>query len=359
VTPEERVAALASADAVITGNELSRRELLRFRGYLIADVYDPRMFQLLASDLPAAERGAIMRDELPKQRQLWRHADMLLCATTYQRDLYLGACLASAPMSTLVDGDEAAWNQRVVVLPNGVDQTPPVADPSIRAEMGVDPDDILLIWGGGVWDWMDPGLLVRALVAARADESRLKILFLGLKREGRPLPMSARNAGLLAELAQHQDAVVVSSDWVAPERRGAYLVASDAGALVQRVGLEAHFSFRQRVGDCAWAGLPIIATGGDPLCDEVAAQGWGLVSPAGDEAALRDNLIRFAADVALRRDMRTAAEAARPAWAWDRVCAPLVEAIQSLPAGGELRRMWRGVGGIPAALLGRVKGRLQ
>jgi glycosyltransferase involved in cell wall biosynthesis len=355
LTDQEKTTALAGAQVVVTGNELTPRQAVRFRGHLVVDLYDPRSFQLLAADLPTAAKVAPLRQELADQRRLWRQADVILCATTEQRDLYLGASLASRSLRELTSSHRLVWDHRVVVVPNGIDRDPPVPDEGLRARVGLAPDDVVLLWGGGVWDWMDLGLVLEALELARASEPHLRLLFLGVRREGRVSPLATRNTRLVDGLGRYGDAVVVNEAWIPPGERGAYLLASDAGTLAQRPGLETHFSFRTRLVDCLWAGRPVISTGGDPLTDLAARQGWGLLSPSGDVTALAANFVRFARDPALRRSSRKAADGARATWTWDALCQPLLEAIDSLPAGGQFRRTWRGVDALPSVALARLK----
>jgi glycosyltransferase involved in cell wall biosynthesis len=358
VSPQERSRALSRAEVVVTGSELTTREMVRFGGHLVADLYDPRMFQLLAADMPAASIVPLMREELRKQRRLWRQADIVVCATDDQRDLYLGTFLASRSVRQLTSTQDLSWDRRVVVLANGIDQRPPVPDAGLRERLGLGVDDIVLIWGGGVWDWMDPAVLLEALDLARRTELRLRLVFLGIQREGRAMPLTGRHKDLVAGLRGLGESVVVNNDWIQPEARGAFLLASDAGVLAQRPGLEAHFSFRQRIVDCLWAALPIIATSGDPLSEDVARQGWGLVSPSGDAQALAANLVRYAQDGALRTSMRSAVAAAQPQWTWDTQCQPLMTAIDALPSSGRIRRAWRGADALPGVVASRAKARI-
>ncbi|MFW8744926.1 hypothetical protein ACOI9R_32825, partial [Mesorhizobium japonicum] len=60
----------------------------------------------------------------------------------------------------------------------------------------------------------------------------------------------------------------------------------DAGVSTHREQLETTLSFRTRMLDYLWAGLPMVVTEGDHFADLVDADGLGAVVPAGDVAAL-------------------------------------------------------------------------
>ena len=86
-------------------------------------------------------------------------------------------------------------------------------------------------------------------------------------------------------------------------------------------------SFRTRILDYFWAGLPVVCTGGDVLADLVAADDLGIVVDPGDVGGLAAALDALAgADDAEReaRRQRTASTAARLSWA--RAAEPLLEA---------------------------------
>jgi hypothetical protein len=90
--------------------------------------------------------------------------------------------------------------------------------------------------------------------------------------------------------------------------------------------LETRLSFRTRLLDCFWAGLPLVTTGGDELGDRAAARGAAVTVAAGDEAAFARALTAV-----LDRDrtpMRAAARSLAEQLAWPRVTTPLSRLIE-------------------------------
>ena len=82
----------------------------------------------------------------------------------------------------------------------------------------------------------------------------------------------ARAAGLL-------DTHVIFNDWVPYEERAAYLREADIGVSTHRQHLETRYSFRTRMLDYLWAGLPIVCTEGDYFGDLVQREGLGRAVP--------------------------------------------------------------------------------
>jgi hypothetical protein len=89
--------------------------------------------------------------------------------------------------------------------------------------------------------------------------------------------------------------------------------------------LETHFSFRTRVLDYLWAGLPLISSTGDAFSDLIQQQQLGLTVPPGNVEALAQAILKMADDVTLRQMYRANVQQAALSFQWDRVAQPLVE----------------------------------
>ena len=49
---------------------------------------------------------------------------------------------------------------------------------------GIGPDDVLLVWNGGLWDWFDTETFLRALAQVREELPMLRAYFMGVRRPG-------------------------------------------------------------------------------------------------------------------------------------------------------------------------------
>ena len=128
---------------------------------------------------------------------------------------------------------------------------------------GIHERDKVLLWGGGIWNWLDPLTPIRAVHALSRKRDDVKLLFLGVEH---PNPgvhqqaMAARAVELAKELGLYDRFVFFNFGWVPYEERADYLLESDLGISGHPDTVEARFSFRTRLLDYFWAGLPTVAT---------------------------------------------------------------------------------------------------
>jgi hypothetical protein len=124
--------------------------------------------------------------------------------------------------------------------------------------------------------------------------------------------------------------VVFNEGWIPYEERQNHLTEADAGVSTHHVHIETEFSFRTRILDYLWAGLPMVVTEGDAFADLVETEGLGVVVPAEDPEALAAGLERVLYD----RDFADAARArigeVRERFVWERALEPLL-AIAAAP----------------------------
>jgi glycosyltransferase involved in cell wall biosynthesis len=178
----------------------------------------------------------------------------------------------------------------------------------------------VLVWGGGVWGWLDPLTPIQAV--ERLPGAHL--VFLGLDRPGlaasgqaaagEEAVAAARRAGLLGTR------VHVNDGWVPYEERGTWLAEADLGVSAHRDHAEARYAHRTRILDYLWAGLPVVASRGDALAELVERERLGAVADPGDVGGFAAACERALADGGARD--RIAALA--PSLRWSAVAAPLV-----------------------------------
>jgi hypothetical protein len=89
--------------------------------------------------------------------------------------------------------------------------------------------------------------------------------------------------------------------------------------------VETAYSFRTRILDYLWAGLPTVTTAGDVLADLLTASGAGAAVPPTDVEALTAVLAELLDDGGRRDSMSRAATSLGNDLQWSRVLAPLVE----------------------------------
>jgi glycosyltransferase involved in cell wall biosynthesis len=220
------------------------------------------------------------------------------------------------------------------IVPYGIPAEPPTrAGPGIRSELGIDADDPLFVWNGGIWQWFDPDLLVLAIARLREEIPNVRALFMGIRRPGSELTDEARRLQALIDEHGLRDKNVFVRDWTPyAERADTYLDATGVVSL-HHAHIETRFSFRTRLLDCIWATTPIICTAGDVLAPMVREEDIGITVPAGDLGAIVAALRALSVDHARVDEMRGRLQAVGSRFHWNVASAPLVAWCDALPEG--------------------------
>ena len=320
---------------------------------LIVDLYDPEPLELLAhraNDGGAGARHASLDRllvgvwaQLTADRVLNSLANghAFICASEKQRDLWIGAMLAEGLLRQRTYAQDPTLRSVIDVVPFGVpaEAAPTVTGAIRRALPEVGTDDVVL-WNGGIWNWLDPVTAVRAVARLAGAGRRVRLVFMGASDDvnGRAATLAARRAA--TDLGV--DGLVLFNDvWVPYNDRGGWLADAAVAISSHHDHLETRYAFRTRLLDCFWSGLPIVCTAGDHLASLVEINGLGATAPAGDEVglarALEQVLDRGRAYYAPQ--LATAAAEHR----WERVAEPLVRLATAEPPSQRLGH------GLPAA----------
>jgi glycosyltransferase involved in cell wall biosynthesis len=192
---------------------------------------------------------------------------------------------------------------------------------------GIGPDDTVLLWGGGIYNWFDPLTLLRAVDRLRRRRPDVRLFFLGLKHPNPDIPemrMAVEARALSDRLGLTGTFAFFNEGWVDYDDRQNYLLDADIGVSTHLDHIETAMSYRTRILDYLWASLPTVATAGDALAELIEARQLGLTVPAGDVEALESALGALLDDDDLRARMGANAGAAATELTWSSVLAPLV-----------------------------------
>ncbi|MCD9623368.1 glycosyltransferase [Rhabdothermincola salaria] len=335
VEDDEAVRArLQGADAVVGFSAvLAERPWIFELGIpVVVDAYDPGLLETLVrfQGSPVNEQrdwvSAARRHLLdPLER-----ADLVLVASERQRHLVLGLLVAAGRVNPRTVAEDPTLRSLCAVVPFGTPSDPPEptgGDP-LRGSAGLVADDaVVALWGGGLYGWLDPLTLVRAV--ARCEDERVVAVFLAGPHPTPAVgasPLVERTRQLADDLGVLGRRVVLVERWVPYAERGDWLLSADIGVSLHHDHVETTFSFRTRILDYLWAGLPILCTQGDHFADIVEGEELGAVVPfgsAGAVAAALRSLAGETAETARRRSARIASRAARSTWS--SAAAPLAD----------------------------------
>lgn len=302
--------------------------LARTDRVVVADAYDPMHLEMLEQgrEQSPGQWEHLVRSRVALLNQQLARADLVLCASTRQRTLYLGHLASLGRVSPTTYADDPYLASLLAVVPFGLDPTPPRHDGSaLRGVVdGIGPDARIVLWGGGLYSWFDPLALIRATHALAQRRPQAALVFLGTKHPGvEPMGIVKESLVLARDLGALGTSVFFNEDWVPFAERGAYYVEADAGVSTHHSHIETEFSFRTRILDYLWAGLPMVVTEGDAFADLVRERELGVVVPAEDDAALEAALERVLFDEDFAAACRARVAAVREDFAWERTLEPL------------------------------------
>jgi len=334
-----RLAALGRwADVVVVQGDLLSKYpgLATTPAVVVVDLYDPYHLEQLeqARDLGPARRADVVRAATAALNDSLLRGDFFLCASGKQRDFWLGQLAALGRVNPHTYDEDETLGSLLAVVPFGVEESPPVRRrPAVKGVLpGVGEHDELLLWGGGVYNWFDPLTLIEAVGRLAARRPTVRLLFLGMRHPNPDVPemrMATAARERAAELGLTGSVVHFNETWVPYDERADYLLEADVGVSTHLDHVETAFSFRTRVLDYLWAGLPVVTTRGDALAELVQARGLGLTVPPGDVAALESALERLLTDAELVASCRRAAAELVPELVWSRAVQPLVTFVRA------------------------------
>jgi glycosyltransferase involved in cell wall biosynthesis len=350
----DAVSSISDYDVLLT--QLLTPQLVRDASHrkavIVLDAYDPVALEHLErhNSLPLAQRSRINTHTAAWQSYSLRAADAVICASERQRDLWLGALMTLGRITPGLYDRDRSLRSLIDVVPFGLPSTPPArSGPGPRVMFGLNADDFLVVWGGGIWEWLDPLSAIEGVASLSARRPEVKLVFVGLRHPNadvEQMNMAKRAVALAEQLKVKDRSVFFNPGWTPYDERGNYLLDADAGISTHFDHVEARFAFRTRMLDYIWAELPVVCTAGDSLADEIAASGIGVTV----DFEAPDQIAAAIERLAMERDstaaMRTRAATIRPRYEWRAVVRPLEAQIASLMARRPQRaRKWA----LPAA----------
>ncbi len=239
-----------------------------------------------------------------------------------------------------------------------VDSGSPVRD----SFPGIGPDDPILLWAGGLHDWLDPVLVVEAMPRVLAAHPDARLVFLAGPHPNTTLEtmgVRGQTIGRARELRLYGRHVFFVNRWIDHRDRLPWFAESTVGVVAHRDHLEAHYSHRTRLFDHLAVGLPTVTSAGDPAGRLLRGSGAALTVPPGDADAFADAVVDVVTDPGTHEAMRSAALTLGAAMRWEQTLAPLVRWLER-PGPAPDRRpgaVTGAVGGDAERGIGRLLGR--
>ena len=296
---------------------------------VIIDGYDPHLATWLSATADHPEhQETSWKDQIKQLTPQYLIGDFFICASERQRDWWLGLLEGYGRINPWTLRGDASLRRLVDVVPYGLPEyAPQHTRPVMR---GVWPNigerDKILLWGGGLWPWLDPLTAVKALEIIWQQRQDVRLVFPGTRH---PNPANqtlsaqvevcrqrASQAGLL-------DRAVFFSEWVPYEDWPNFLLESDlALALHFEETLETHWAFRTRLLDYIWASLPTVSTRGDVTSEFIQELNLGLLVKESDSQGVAEAILTLLDTPRQQFELQFAL--ARQRFSWEKVALPLV-----------------------------------
>lgn len=324
---------VAEADVIIVAGFLLYRYsfLKAVASPLVVDLYDPFILENLeihrAKPLEAqteihAVNLAVLNEQLAR-------GDFFLCAHESQRDFWLGMLAAVGRINPHTLAADLTLRNLIAVVPFGLPDEPPRHTRRVLKGVypGISAEDKVVYWGGGLWEWFDPLTAIQAVAEVTQVDSQVRLFFAGTKHPNPDVP-SMRMCDAARQLSDAlglTNRSVFFNDWIAYDERANYLLEADVGISLHFEHVETRFSFRTRLLDYIWAGLPMIVTRGDAISELVAEHNLGLTVEPGDLIGVRDALLNLLRRPHFREDASPRFAAIQAGLTWQRTAGPLLK----------------------------------
>lgn len=315
--------------------------------YIIMDIYDPYNLATLVEykDETMERQLDIYKSVHFIANEMLYYGDFYVCASERQRDFWMGMLAALNRVNPYSYNQDPGMRKLIDVVPFGLPSNKPVHTRQVLKGVikGIEKNDFVIIWGGGIYNWFDPLTLVKAMAKIKGVREDIKLYFLGVKHPNpqvKELSLVTETVELASKLDVLDKNVFFNFGWIEYDQRQNYLLESDAGIITHPDHIETRFAFRTRILDYFWAGLPVISTRGDSLSDLVEKESLGITVMAGDVDGLADSIILMADNKPFMLSCRDKIAAISQDYTWEKVCRPVIDFCKD-PVSSAVRKKLR------------------
>lgn len=315
---------------IIHGLTLLKYPLLRFSKVpLIIDIYNAFLFE----NLEVRKKNKLWLQKLFYLADLFIIKDQLLvgdffvCSNESQRNLWLGMLLSLGRINPLFYSNDKDSKGLLEIVPFGLETERPKKTQNVLkgVRKGIDKEDKLLIWNGGLWDWFDPITLIYSISEVIKERNDIKLVFLGAKTSENKNTSKAIQAISLSKELNILNEYVFFEDWIPYNERHNYLLEADLVVSTYYTNLETKYSMRTRMLDCIWTEIPMIVTKGDYFSDLISINNLGAVVEEQDILGLKESIIKILDNPKKIKEIKVNIKQIRHNYTWEKNINPIVE----------------------------------
>ena len=316
------------AEAVVIHGHVSNHYFAEVQGIpTVVDLYDPFLVENMHYAASMGEE-VFLFDHATLSRQLHR-GDFFLCFTPWQRLFYLGMLAALGRVNPGNFPGDRTLEGLVALVPFGVPEQDPVrGEPMLRGRVaGIGEEDRLLFYGG-IYDWHDPLTALRAVELLWEEKAGggqgPKLVFV---RNPNLETTPQERYGEAHRWCEERDWLGSRAffiDWIDYQRRESAYLECDLGLATFPAGLEADLSFRTRVLDWLWCGLPAVVTDGGWTGELLRGEGAGAVAQPGNPGEVARLIGELLEDTGRREELaRRGRRLVDRRFRWEQILEPL------------------------------------
>ncbi|MCB0117178.1 MAG: glycosyltransferase family 4 protein [Caldilineaceae bacterium] len=304
--------------------------LTTFNVPLVVDGYDPLLVEWLAlhAESEAKTDSGHWRHRMHQLYPQYSVGDFYICASERQRDWWLGMLEAYGRVNPWTFADDPSLRRLIDIVPYGLPEKSLTATRSVLRDLWpqIGADDKIIVWGGGLWLWLDPLTAIRAVAQIWTQRQDVRLIFPGTRHPNPVLSEIGSHNQAAKSLAAELDLLdkaVFFGDWVPYDDWANLLLECDVALSLHFDTAETRLAFRSRVLEYIWAGLPCVVSTGDATSDLVAQHNLGTVVGYEDVDSVASAIL-----AELARDDATISASfaqARQALNWEVVARPLIE----------------------------------
>ncbi len=287
--------------------------------------------------------------------------DYFICSNAAQREHWLGWLAAAGRLNHLNHDEDPLFDKLIGIAPFGLGrEAPSTAKPIRKAFDNIGHYDPVVLWAGGMHDWLDPLGVIEAVPNMLEENPDTRLVFLAGPHPNTSIEtMGVRGEAitLARRMRLFGKHVMFVNQWVDYHERLTWVRDADVGIVADGAHLESRYSHRTRLLDHLGAGLPTVSTKGDPLSTQLEAAGAAVTCDRTPEAigAAVGSLVN---DDKRLGEMSRAAKALGAALTWEETLKPLLSWLEE-PRVATDRRPGAQTGKSDGSAVDRIGGRIK
>lgn len=295
---------------------------------LILDCYVPIYIEVSARDShdKAVEYSNYSHDILHYNKAL-RRGDYFLCANEPQRHLYTGVLSALGVINPF-----SYKTERILLVPFGVESSLEIAHPhNPYLELGVEKDDFVLLWFGGLYPWFNIKPLLSSIKSLSEKNKNFKFVIVGGKNPYNSHPDFVKQYETTHTFMEENkliDSSVYFVDWVDFSDRINWYKHASVVISINNIGNENIYSWRTRVMDYVWGNIPMLTNGGDPLSNSLLDAGAAIRLENTEAKTLETAISSLMNDKSIVTAAHKELSKQRENYFWERVVEPIDQTLQ-------------------------------